>query len=171
LKRTWALRGQTPELRHPGTRRKITALAGLSLEPTGRVTESFTLFDHNPTANDFFWNLIGYWKRFRDRYDKLIVVWDGLPRHWQTASLMRRIELPWIEFHRLPGYAPDLNPVEHVWSQTKYHAMANWSAANVDELRTRAAAELRRLRQRQPLLRSFFLDAGLTLDRNFCNGQ
>ena len=73
------------------------------------------------------------------------------------------LELPWIEFYRLPSYAPDLNPVEHLWSQTKYHAMANWSPADMAELRTRVRRELNALKRRQRLLRSFFAGAGLTV--------
>src|SRR5438876_11189377 len=36
---------------------------------------------------------------------------------------------PW-----LPGYAPDLNPVEAIWSHTKYSDLANYVHQDADHL-------------------------------------
>lgn len=47
----------------------------------------------------------------------LLVIWDGLPAHRSVlvrdfvAAQGDRLVLEW-----LPGYAPELNPVEHIWS-------------------------------------------------------
>jgi len=57
---------------------------------------------------------------------KLLIVWDGLPGHrsravWQFVQQQRgRL---WLEY--LPGYAPELNPVEYLWS----HRCADSAAA------------------------------------------
>ena len=34
----------------------------------------------------------------------------------------------WLVVERLPGYAPDLNPVEQVWSNLKGNELANLAA-------------------------------------------
>jgi len=54
--------------------------------------------------------------------DKLLIIWDGLPSHrshlvWDFVRQQRgRL---WLEF--LPAYAPELNPVEYLWSHWKQH--------------------------------------------------
>ncbi|MFI6539551.1 transposase, partial [Nonomuraea sp. NPDC050547] len=46
-------------------------------------------------------------------------VWDNVNTH-VGARMRRLIETrPWLTVFRLPTYAPDLNPVESVWSHLK----------------------------------------------------
>ena len=58
---------------------------------------------------------------------KLLIVWDGLPGHrshlvWDFVRQQRgRL---WLEF--LPAYAPELNPVEYLWSHWKQHELPNF---------------------------------------------
>ena len=51
---------------------------------------------------------------------KATLVWDGLPAHRSKAmgAWLRR-QRYWLVVERLPGYAPDLNPVEALWSNLK----------------------------------------------------
>jgi hypothetical protein len=53
----------------------------------------------------------------------LIVIMDRLPAHRPAA---KRLIGDGFEIEWLPGYAPDLNPTEALWSQTKYGDMANF---------------------------------------------
>ena len=53
-----------------------------------------------------------------------------------------------IEMHLMPGYAPELNPVELLNSDIKHH-VAQANPGNVGELTAAATAHLRR-RQTQP---------------------
>ena len=53
--------------------------------------------------------------------EKMLVIWDGAPIHrsravkeWLAQGAARRILV-----ERLPGYAPELNPDEGVWSYLK----------------------------------------------------
>jgi transposase len=39
--------------------------------------------------------------------------------HCQVARLFRDAGIGWCEIEWLPGYAPELDPVEMVWSHTK----------------------------------------------------
>jgi transposase len=58
---------------------------------------------------------------------KLLIIWDGLPAHRSklviefTGKQSGRI---WLE--RLPAYAPELNPVEYIWSYCKKHELPNF---------------------------------------------
>jgi transposase len=58
---------------------------------------------------------------------KLLIVWDGLPGHRSRATwefIREQRGRLWVEF--LPGYAPELNPVEYLWSHWKQHELPNF---------------------------------------------
>jgi len=63
-----------------------------------------------------------------------------------------------------PPYAPELNPVDYVWSYVKYDRLPNYCPSGLSELRQRITAEFRRLQKRPDLLESLFQRAGLPLD-------
>lgn len=67
----------------------------------------------------------------------------------------------WLTVEQLPGYAPELNPVELVWGNIKQRELANVCVADVEALRTplrRGGARV----GRQPRLAYHFLrHAGL----------
>lgn len=93
---------------------------------------------------------------------KLLIVWDGLAAHrsgavWDFIRQQRgRI---WIEF--LPGYAPELNPVEYVWSYWKQHELPNFCPTNFGQLSLHARRALRRMRRRPTLVCAFWRQADL----------
>jgi len=68
-----------------------------------------------------------------------------------------------------PPYAPELNPVDNVWSYVKYNRLPNYTPRNLDELRERITAEFYRLRKRPDLLKSFLKHTGLSLDPIYPN--
>jgi hypothetical protein len=142
----------------PGHWRKITALASLTLAPGGRLGEQFQLQRHNVNWWDAVWYVHALRRRFRR---PLIVVWDRLEAHRKAARLLWRLGAQWVRFRWLPTYAPELNPVESLWSNTKYAELANWVPADDAAHQAAVARSLVRPRHRQRLLRSFFQAAGL----------
>ena len=64
---------------------------------------------------------------------------------------------------RLPPYAPDLNPVEHVWNHTKYGDLANYIPDNLLDLEIEAEMPLDDLRTNPDLFRSCFHGTKLEL--------
>lgn len=91
------------------------------------------------------------------------VVWDGLSAH-RSPMVKEVVEAnPRLTLHRLPGYAPDLNAAEGVWSLTKYHRMANHAISEVEELHQTARHHLEQVGKDPDLLRSCFEGAGLAL--------
>ncbi|MBI4587344.1 MAG: transposase [Candidatus Rokubacteria bacterium] len=58
---------------------------------------------------------------------------------------------PRLHVERFPGYAPELNPDEFVWTQLK-RAVANATPDDLFDLRTLLRREIHRLRCSQPLL-------------------
>jgi transposase len=95
---------------------------------------------------------------------RLLVIWDGSPIH-------RRIEVNAflsspvgrdIEVERLPGYAPDLNPLDAgVWQHLKHVEMRNLACLDLEELHLEFHLAIGRLRQKPRLIQSFFRAAGL----------
>lgn len=46
---------------------------------------------------------------------RVVIVWDGAP--WHIANIVKeKAAALGIELVRLPGYSPDLNPIERLWS-------------------------------------------------------
>ena len=67
-------------------------------------------------------SLIGFLKDLKRhlRGQKAILVWDGLPAHKSREMQVYLLaQKSWLEVERLPGYSPDLNPVEDLWSDVK----------------------------------------------------
>jgi len=93
---------------------------------------------------------------------KLLIVWDGLPGHrscitWEFIRQQRgRL---WVEF--LPAYAPELNPVEYLWSHWKQHELPNFCPQNFGQLSSHARQALRRMRRRSTLVIAFWRQAEL----------
>jgi transposase len=72
---------------------------------------------------------------------KIAIVWDNASWHKTTVirdELRTGGKLQGVHLIAMPPYAPDHNPIEHVWKDAK-EAIANWQADSFDE--TTAAFE------------------------------
>ncbi|MDQ0956296.1 transposase [Streptomyces sp. B4I13] len=58
------------------------------------------------------------------RGERVVLVWDGLSAHWSRAMRAWVAEQD-CALERLPAYAPELNPVELLWSSLKKRELAN----------------------------------------------
>jgi transposase len=63
----------------------------------------------------------------------------------------------------LPGYAPELNPVEALWSNLKGVELANLAGDTLDEVITAAERGIQRIRGTHHLAHSFLRHCGLSL--------
>lgn len=68
---------------------------------------------------------------------------------------------PEIVAEDFPGYIPDLNPDESVWSWTKYGQLSNLAAWNADELWDRIIEAMVDLKFQPRLLQAFIKYAGI----------
>jgi transposase len=91
------------------------------------------------------------------RKKPLHLVVDGLPAHKKAivreyvASTKGRLTL-----HFLPGYAPDLNPDELVWSHAKRTGVARSPLLQGEKLQERVHQQLQEIARNRQLVRSFF---------------
>lgn len=92
---------------------------------------------------------------------KLLLIWDGLPAH--RAKIIReylRHERHWLRAERFPAYAPELNPIEYLWSAMKRKDIANRVPAGIASLK-RAIRKSRRRLSDAGLLKGFLKASGL----------
>jgi hypothetical protein len=68
---------------------------------------------------------------------------------------------PWLRVERLPGYAPDLNPVETLGSNLKGQELAKRGSAGLAEADTAALQGMGRVGHSQQLAFAFLRHAGL----------
>jgi len=109
--------------------------------------------------------LIGFLRQLKRHFrgGAVSLIWDGLPAHRSRA--MRAYltnQRAWLTVERLPGYAPELNPVELVWGNLKRRELANVCAAHLDDLRDPLRRGCARVRHRPQLAFNFLRHAGLT---------
>ena len=93
---------------------------------------------------------------------RIIVVWDGWKVHQAAAKVVQSKRLETVT---LPGYAPELNPVEQVWNRLKWSDLANAAPADSDELHQQLRPLLQQTSQSLPRLRSFWKGARLPLQK------
>lgn len=164
LKATWASVGQTPIVHHRNRwHRKVSVIGALAVEPDGSHVELLTDWhpDHHVTQLEVVAFLDKLLKQFPDR--PITLIWDKLQAH-RSALVRRRFLLadhPRMMMHFLPSYAPDLNPVEMVWSLSKYHRMANHGIDELDQLHAEAMRQVKRVADEPDLLRACLKHAGL----------
>ena len=96
--------------------------------------------------------------------EKATLLWDGLPSHRSTA--MRNwlaTQRAWLVVERLPAYAPDLNPVEGLWSSLKAVELANLTTPTLGEVIHQAHQGIERVRRTPHLAYSFLRHTGLSV--------
>jgi transposase len=75
--------------------------------------------------------------------------WLGRQRHWLVVE-------------PLPGYAPELNPVEALWANLKGIELANLAGDALDEVTAAAERGIQQIRQTHYLAYSFLRYCGLS---------
>jgi putative transposase len=86
----------------------------------------------------------------------VVVVWDGGSNHKGPALRRFLARNRRLTLERLPAYAPELNPVEAVWSWLKYGRLANFVPAGAAELDDWVIEYLVELRHDPALLRKLW---------------
>ena len=64
----------------------------------------------------------------------IVLVWDNLNVHLHAELRAFTSAQEWLRVFQLPSYAPDLNPVEGIWSVLKRGVLANLAVASFAHL-------------------------------------
>ena len=111
-------------------------------------------------------SLIEFLTDLHDHLDgqPVTLIWDGLPAHRSKAmKAWLATQRQWLVTEQLPGYAPDLNPVELVWGNIKATELANLCPQAIDEAHTAAETGLVRIGSSYQLCFAFLDHTGLSL--------
>ena len=92
----------------------------------------------------------------------IVLVWDNLNTHTSRAMQELIAARLWLTVYQLPAYAPELNPVEAVWSHLK-RSLANLAKRNLGQLASLIKTRLKRMQHRPGLIDSFLAKTGLDL--------
>jgi transposase len=161
VRATWAPRGRTPVLKSWDRHERISALSALTVSPRRRRLGLYFILQPANVKHGQVMEFLRSVRRHLGR--RLIVVLDRLNAH-RSAARKLAAESPGVyEFEWLPAYAPELNPVEGVWNQTKYADLANAVSDDIDALASDVEESLARTRSTSRLLKGFFHRAGLHL--------
>jgi len=162
VRRTWGLRGHTPIL-HQRTRshKKVSVIAALCVPPTRDRVHLFFRFHLNANINTDA--VVVFLRALRAHLSgHAILVWDRLAAH-RTVRVRDFLWANQVHGVFLPAYAPELNPVENLWSYLKMNPLANFAPADVDMLADFARRQGRSVQRKQDLLCSFIRNTPLLL--------
>ncbi|HEV2125266.1 MAG TPA: IS630 family transposase [Chloroflexota bacterium] len=148
--RTWGVRGQTPVVERPGQRQSISAASAVN----AKGGFWYCTYEGGLTA-ELFVSLLGMMMRHRTKPVHLVV--DGLPAH-KTKLVKDYVKSTQgrLTLHILPGYAPELNPDEAVWSHMKRTGVARAPLRKGERLRDKIDEQLAAIKAAPKLVRSFF---------------
>jgi len=161
--RTWAPRGQTPVFyQRGGSRQKVSCMGALAVPPRRHRLHFYFRLHPNENINtdralDFLLQLL------RQLPGNVLVIWDGARTHRARkveAFLYRHLRL-YLEY--FPPYAPELNPVEHVWGYLKKNPLAHHPPTALSGLAKTARRSGQSVQRKPGLLRSFLQHTGLFL--------
>ena len=105
-------------LHHPFNWKRLSLVGALAYEPDGSDDHLFSKLCpgayNDETLIEFLTDLHEVEQR------PMLLIWDGLPSH--RSRRMRAwvdSQCQWLSVEPLPGYAPDINPIEQVWGSLK----------------------------------------------------
>jgi len=148
--KTWGARAHTPVVQVPSQRQSINAASAVS----AKGAFWFATYAGALTS-PLFVDLLR--RMLRGRRNPLPLILDGLPAHQALAVKAYVAGLNGkLTVHDRPGYAPDLNPDEWVWSHAKRLGNARRPLQNGERLADRITAQLAQMARRPALVCSFF---------------
>ena len=153
--RTDAPRGETPLLRAPLTHDHWSVIGGLTQD--GRLLRQLQKDAYRgPDVVRFLQHLL------RHIPGQLLVIWDGASIHraqpvqaFLAAGAAARLQVV-----QLPGYAPELNPIEGVWRYLKHVELGNVCCDDLPELRGELRLAVKRLRHKHHVLQGCLVQGG-----------
>ena len=160
LKRSWSPRGQTPTSRTSlNHHQRVNLLGALLVSPKfRRIRLSVRSFQCNLRSE----HVILLLKQvLRLVPGDIILVWDNHKIHVSPQTQEFIEDHPRMHEYRFPTCAPELNPVEFVWTQVSEHT-ASFAPHNIHELCNRVQVGITRTRTSKNRLLACLINADLS---------
>jgi transposase len=160
LKRSWAPRGQTPAIRTSlQHHQRLNLLGALLVRADGRRIKLATRSYRHSLRGE---QVVALLKQvLRIVPGEIILVWDNHPIHKRQLVQKFLAENPRVHVYYFPICAPELNPVEFVWTQVSEYS-ANFAPHNMAELHTRIENGVARTRNSPKRLAACLLGCELS---------
>ena len=164
VRRTWAPRGQTPVLTHRfRSWSNLSVIGALAYGVRSPRRSRVFLMTHPGAIRSP--QVVRFLRHLRRHIrGSVVLLWDGLHAH-RSLETRAYVEAQntWLTVHRLPAYAPELNPVEGLWAWLKGTAAANLCPDGLAPVRRQVRLGRRRLVRHPDRLRGFLHKAGLSI--------
>lgn len=147
---TWGVRGKTPVVSSTGARFGFNMISAIS--PRGMLR--FMIVEGSVGAAQF----IEFLRRLIHGAPRpIFLIVDGHPSH-KARKVKQFVDSldGKLRLFLLPGYSPELNPDELVWSNLKSGVLGKMAHTDKDSMKSAATAHLRRLQKRPHIVRGFF---------------
>jgi transposase len=155
------VRGETPTILSSGSWKSLTMAGLLLFTPKGNNPKIY--FRLQPGAMDkydFVDFLADIKKELAGR--KLLLIWDGLPAHKaKVVTEYLKAQKSWLRVERYPAYAPELSPVEFLWSPMKTRDLAHVPPRGLPALKRLVRRSFRRIKADSGLLKNCLRKAGV----------
>lgn len=135
LKRSWAPVGHTPTIRTSlEHHQRLNLLGALLIGPDGHKIKLATRSYRHSLRGE---QVVAFLEQLlRTVPGEIVLVWDNHPIHKRNLVQEFIARQPRLHVYHLPKCAPELNPVEFVWTQVSEYT-ANFAPHNMTELCTR----------------------------------
>jgi transposase len=160
-RRTWAPRGQTPVQRAWDRYDRLSVIGAVTLSPTRRqIGTPFQIHEDNIRTDE----VVEFIRQLKKQLQRpMIICLDRWQVHRSAAKRIADSRLKGIDFEWLPAYAPELNPVEARWSNTKHCDLANFIPDDVPHLKRNVRSTLKKQKKSHQIKTSYFKTAQLRI--------
>ncbi|MFI0504214.1 transposase [Streptomyces albogriseolus] len=167
--KTWSQRGRTPVVRVRGRSRRRISIAALTCYKPGhrsRLIYRPRRDDGNRDGRKSF-----SWRDYRELLiaahrqlgGPIVLVWDNLNVHKAVDLRQWAAAQDWLTIYYLPPYAPDLNPVEGIWSLLRGGWLSNVAFSTPERLVQPIRRGLRHIQYRSHPMDGCLTETGLTI--------
>ncbi|MBB5934084.1 transposase [Streptomyces zagrosensis] len=152
--KTWSQRGRTPVVRVRGRSRRRISIAALTCYKPGHCSRIIYRPRRDDGRRDGRKSFL--WRDYRDLLiaahqqlgGPIVLIWDNLNVHKSAGLREFAASRDWRTIYYLPPYAPDLNPVEGIWSLLRRGWLSNVAFSTPEHLIQRIRHGLRHIRAR-----------------------
>jgi len=160
VRRTWAPQGRTPIVKMAFNWKRLSGIGALAVSPDLRRVRTFLSLQpgsvNGPAVVSFLRSVRRHLRA------PVLLVWDRLPAH-RSAVVRDYLDSQrhWLDVEWLPAYAPELNPLEYLWSYLDSTDLANFAPDDLGELSSRVHRAKRRVHRSPDVAFGFLKHSGL----------
>ena len=154
MRRTWSPKGMTPVIRHHFNWTRLHCIVTIDCKADG--TDPDVLFYMQPKSIDSI-SIVEFLQALRSEVaGPIVLLWDGLSAH-HSKIVKEHIDTckDWLSVERFPAYAPELNPVEYLFSAVKGKDVANLCAVSIDHIAHRLEDAVSRFGDNPGIIQGF----------------